>query len=58
VSIVTAVEYLQMGVEQYLRELPEDEFEALAARVRPPKPSRYPAKRKPHNVSSEVNSLG
>jgi hypothetical protein len=34
---VTAIEYLTLGVEQYLRELPDDEFEALAARVRPPK---------------------
>jgi hypothetical protein len=27
-----------MGVEQYLRELPDDEYDALEARVRPPKP--------------------
>jgi hypothetical protein len=26
-----------MGVEQYLRELPDDEYDALEARVRPPK---------------------
>jgi hypothetical protein len=36
VLAVTAIEYLELGVEQYLRELPEEEFEALAARVRPP----------------------
>jgi hypothetical protein len=41
---MTAIEYLELGVEQYLRELPEDEFEELAARVRPPKSLRYPAK--------------
>ena len=34
---MTAIEYLQLGVEQYLRELREDEFDALTARVRPPK---------------------
>lgn len=42
---MAAIEFLQMGVEQYLRELPDDEFEALTARVRPPKSARYPAKR-------------
>jgi hypothetical protein len=35
---VKAIEYLRMGVEQYLRELPDDEYDALEARVRPPKP--------------------
>ena len=34
---VTAIEYLTLGVEQYLRELPDDEYDALEARVRPPK---------------------
>jgi hypothetical protein len=48
---VTAIEYLELGVEQYLRELPEEEFEALAAKVRPPKESRYPAKPKRGNKS-------
>ena len=37
---MTAIEYLELGVEQYLRELPDDEFDALAARVRPPKSLR------------------
>lgn len=35
---MTALDYLQLGVEQYLRELDDDEFDALSARVRPPKP--------------------
>jgi hypothetical protein len=49
---MTAIEYLELGVEQYLRELPEDKFEELAVRVRPPKAARYPAKRtaKRHNA--------
>lgn len=34
-KVVSAIEYLQLGVEQYLRELPDDEFEELARRVRP-----------------------
>lgn len=51
---MTAVEFLQMGVEQYLRELPDEEFEELAARVRPPKAARFPAKPKRHNTSREV----
>jgi hypothetical protein len=46
---MTAIEYLELGVEQYLRELPEDEFEELAARVRPPKAARFPAKPKHRN---------
>ena len=37
---MAAIEFLEMGVEQYLRELPDDEFEALAARVRPPRSLR------------------
>lgn len=53
--MVTAIEYLTMGVEQYLRELPDDEFEQLASRVRPPKPARYPAKRKRRNAPQEAN---
>ena len=36
---MAAIEFLQIGVEQYLRE-PDDEFEALAARVRPPRSLR------------------
>jgi hypothetical protein len=47
---MTAIEYLELGVEQYLRELPEDEFEELAARVRPPKAARFPAKPKRRNT--------
>jgi hypothetical protein len=46
---MTAIEYLTLGVEQYLRELPEDEVDALLARVRPPKLLRYPAKSKRRN---------
>lgn len=29
-------DYLRLGVEQYLRELPDDEFDDLVQRVRPP----------------------
>jgi hypothetical protein len=29
-------DYLRLGVEQYLRELPDDEFNELVQRVRPP----------------------
>jgi hypothetical protein len=42
---VTAIEYLELGVEQYLRELPDDEYEALTRRVRPPAHIRHPAPR-------------
>ncbi|MEZ0355501.1 hypothetical protein [Mycobacterium sp. SA01] len=45
---MTAIEYLELGVEQYLRELPDEEFEALAARVRPPKLLRANTKRATH----------
>lgn len=41
---MSAMDYLRLGVEQYLRELPDDEFDDLTARVRPPKAVRYPAK--------------
>ncbi len=47
---VTPIAYLQLGVEQFLRELPDEEFEALTARVRPPNPRRYSA------LASEVDS--
>lgn len=30
------IEYLRLGVEQYLRELPDDEFVELVQRTRPP----------------------
>jgi hypothetical protein len=33
---VKPIEYLQLGVEQFLRELPDTEWEQLVARVRPP----------------------
>ena len=33
---VTAIEYLVLGTEQFLRELRDDEFDALVARCRPP----------------------
>jgi hypothetical protein len=33
---VNPVDYLRLGVEQYLRELPDDEFSDLLQRVRPP----------------------
>jgi hypothetical protein len=46
---MTAIEYLELGVEQYLRELPDDEFEALAARVRPPRVSLFTVKPKRRN---------
>ncbi len=34
-------DYLRLGTEQYLRELPDDEFDELIERVRPPKPSPH-----------------
>lgn len=37
---VRAIEYLMLGTEQFLRELPDDEFAALVARFRPPGESR------------------
>ena len=40
---LTAIEYLVLGVEQFMRELPDDEFDALVARCRPPAPG--PVKR-------------
>jgi hypothetical protein len=33
---VNPTDYLRLGVEQYLRELPDDEFADLIQRVRPP----------------------
>ena len=33
-------DYLRLGVEQYLRELPDDEFSDLVLRVRPPDDQR------------------
>ncbi|MDF3342099.1 hypothetical protein P3H80_32080 [Mycolicibacterium septicum] len=30
------IEYLRLGVEQYLRELPDNEFSDLVQKVRPP----------------------
>jgi hypothetical protein len=33
---MSAIEYLMLGTEQYLRELRDDEFDALVARCRPP----------------------
>jgi hypothetical protein len=44
---------LQLGVEAYLRELPDDEFDALTRRVRPPKSDRYP---KPSRNSKRRNT--
>lgn len=45
--------YLLLGVEQYLRELPDDEFDELVQRTRPPGDKR-PAD---HSQSAFVNSL-
>jgi hypothetical protein len=39
-------EWLELGVEQYLRELPDDEFDNLVKAVRPPRSARYPAKKR------------
>ncbi|MCV7176762.1 hypothetical protein [Mycolicibacterium sphagni] len=41
---MTAVDFLQLGVECYLRELDDIEYDALIRRVRPAKARRYPAK--------------
>lgn len=30
------IDYVRLGIEQYLRELPDDEFNDLVQRVRPP----------------------
>ncbi|WP_304113654.1 hypothetical protein [Mycolicibacterium bacteremicum] len=30
------IDYVRLGIEQYLRELPDDEFDELMQRVRPP----------------------
>ncbi|BBZ62971.1 hypothetical protein MMON_42720 [Mycolicibacterium monacense] len=35
-------DYLRLGVEQYLRELPDDEFRELTQRVRTPDSRREP----------------
>ncbi|MCA2253863.1 hypothetical protein JF710_11850 [Mycobacterium intracellulare] len=34
------IDYLRLGVEQYLRELPDDEFDELMQLVRPPDAQR------------------
>jgi hypothetical protein len=39
---VNPIDYLRLGVEQYLRELPDDEFSDLIQRVRPPDVRREP----------------
>lgn len=45
------IDMLVIGTEAYLRELSDDEFDALTRRVRPPKSARYPAKPKRGNRS-------
>jgi hypothetical protein len=55
---MTAVELMELAVEAYLSELPDDEFAALTRRVRPPKAERYPAKPrtgKRRTMSAEAN---
>lgn len=42
------IELLQLGAEAWLRYLPDDEYDALEARVRPER--RRPAKKKPVRV--------
>ncbi|MCK0175841.1 hypothetical protein [Mycolicibacterium sp. F2034L] len=37
------IDYLRLGVEQYLRELPDDEFNDLVQRVCPPDARREPS---------------
>lgn len=49
---MTPTEWLQLGVEQYLRELDDGEFAALTAKVRPPKSARYPAKKRRKTVDA------
>jgi hypothetical protein len=50
---VSAIEYLVLGTEQFLRELPDDEFAALVARCRPPvsRPASTTLKCEPDRVS-------
>jgi hypothetical protein len=36
------IDYLRLGVEQYLRELPDDEFDGLVELVRPSEDGRQP----------------
>ena len=43
---MTPTEWLQLGVQQYLRELDDAEFAELTAKVRPPKSARHPAKKR------------
>lgn len=43
---MTPTEWLQLGVQQYLREMDDTEFAELTAKVRPPKSARYPAKKR------------
>jgi hypothetical protein len=40
---VNPTDYLRLGVEQYLRELPDDEYNELVQRVRPPDDEPEPA---------------
>ncbi|WP_170981011.1 hypothetical protein [Mycolicibacterium sp. CR10] len=40
------IDYLRLGVEQYLRELPDDEYSDLVQRARPPNDQRDPAESK------------
>jgi hypothetical protein len=39
---VNPIDYLRLGVEQYLRELPDDEFSDLVKWVRPPEDEDKP----------------
>jgi hypothetical protein len=46
---MTSTEVFELAVSCYLRELDDAEFAALTRRVRPPKKSRYPAKKRNSN---------
>jgi hypothetical protein len=43
---VTPTDWLELGAEQYLRELDEDDFDALMIRARGRRTTAYPASRK------------
>ena len=49
---MTAIDYLRLGVEQYLRELPDDEFAQLVAVVRLPD---TPPQVQPHLAAAHDN---
>jgi len=49
---VTPTDWLELGAEQYLRELDEEDFDALVVRARGSRVKAYPARRKSKRTRS------